>query len=124
MSNLLGDLAESLFEVTEKSTLRRKCTLLELGSGLGRAGIMAAKIMENGANGGICVFSDGELDVVQLLKSNCTLNELSRDQTIVGNDEEKVDCSCHQLFWGENESQRDLKKLFPNGFDIIIGMFR
>lgn len=84
------------------------CRLLELGSGSGRAGIMAAKTMAAIECKGRCVLTDGEEELVKVLAKNCALNGISG-------------VSCRQLWWGENSDLKLLKREEPEGFDVIIG---
>lgn len=123
--------AKELFGVADSSdrTTMKKCSLLELGSGLGRAGIMAARIMQSEGNGGSCVLTDGEEEIVDLLKKNCDHNgvfersrrpraeDLVEDSLLVD-----VGCVCQPLWWGDRASLDTLLTTYPGGFDIIIGI--
>lgn len=126
MSNLLGELSFELFpklviDNDDQSPFSSKSfNLLELGSGLGRAGIVAAKMMQLESCVGSCVLTDGELDIVHRLKQNCVLNGLPVEHSAdsISND---VKCYCQQLWWGESEELNVLKAKYPFGFDCIIG---
>ena len=103
MCNMIGEDAQTLFP-------QHGCRLLELGSGTGRAGIMAAKTMAAAKCKGCCVLTDGEAALVDVLKQNCSANGLD-DPGI----------SCEQLWWGNNPTLDKLCSREPEGFDVIIG---
>ena len=89
-------------------------SLLEMGSGLGRAGIMAAKAMEVEGCIGPCVLTDGEPQMVELLQQNADLNSK-------GGPSAGPAVQCQELWWGYNDQLEALKQQHPDGFDIIIG---
>jgi hypothetical protein len=103
----LVDLAASDIKVFDK------CRVLELGSGLGFAGISIAK-MAQAASGpsefGQYVLTDGEAELIPLLKDNCELNGLSAEET-----------KCLKLWWGDSDDISSCSSFAPDGFDIIIG---
>ena len=89
--------------------------LLELGSGLGRCGLLACKLQQYSS----IVLSDGDTNTLQLLRMNVAQNT-SPDDNI----------SCQQLLWGEakDNSAWDLLRSRKNDdsiscprFDIVIG---
>jgi hypothetical protein len=125
MCHLMAAEYEQMFVNTHQNNI---CSVLELGSGIGRAGIMAAKLLQllverNGdkqkhtAHEGVAsttgvtatniVLTDGEPMLVPILEHNCTLNELVR-----------VDCEL--LRWGRNaELEAHMEK--GTVFDVILG---
>ena len=122
--------AKELFGVSGNydNSMMPKCSLLELGSGLGRAGIMAAKIIQSEGYGGTCVLTDGEDEIVEMLRQNCAHNgvfERSRMSCVDGTAADvlqgDVDCICQPLWWGDRASLDALLAAHPSGFDIIIG---
>lgn len=119
MCNLIADNATILFGQREENS--SGCNLLELGSGLGRAGLMAMKIMElQDSLVAHCVLTDGEHEIVSLLKHNHTLNfPLIQNHLNLNNTQ--VAGICQQLWWGENAELGKLRVRYPRGFDIIIG---
>ena len=126
MCDLLAANAKELFgseSIDSDCNIRgesSECRVLELGSGLGRAGMMAAKIMEAEGNGGTIVLTDGEEDVVSMLLQNCIANGLKAD-VLAGDGADPCSCSCQQLLWGDAASLEGLSDRYPSGFDIIIG---
>lgn len=124
MCDMIAANAQELFgSVNEPDRGSAKCALLELGSGLGRAGMMAAKIMEAEGNGGTVVLTDGEDEVVSMLCKNCCINGLvNRSATSsVHEGYDSMSVICQQLWWGDTESVSKLISAHPSGFDIIIG---
>lgn len=121
MCALIADNAWELFGVHRAigTASAATCTMLELGSGLGRAGIMAAKIMEDEGNGGTCVLTDGEEEIVSLLQHNCNANGLFDEAKI--DQSCKIKCLCEKLLWGDDSYLSDLLTRYPQGFDIVIG---
>jgi hypothetical protein len=115
MCHLMAAEYKQMF-ISDKSTI---CSVLELGSGIGRAGIMAAKVLQLlveeqqaavphedvVSTTNICL-TDGEPALMPILEHNCTLNELVRG----------VDCQL--LRWGHNV---DLEAQKGAVFDVILG---
>lgn len=100
--HMLGECAESLFLGCSR------VNLLELGSGLGRAGIMAAKILEACEVPSTVVLTDGAEEMVPLLFENCVANGCASMDT-------------RQLLWGQNAGLDELRDQYRDGFDVIIG---
>jgi len=153
MSNLLGELSSDLFGIenvtnntgiertTESTTTSidnipsKPFNLLELGSGLGRAGIIAAKLMQLESCYGTCVLTDGEEDIVKQLELTCIHNQLpitsnTTETNIIptpnsgssGNSNGTgIEYHCQQLWWGASDELDLLKSKYPDGFDVIIG---
>lgn len=127
MCNMLADNSACLFPFTspvEEGTPSSDFAMLELGSGLGRAGLMALKLIErgklttaqstlSGPNDGkfACVLTDGEEEIVSRLSDNYVRNFPGQD----------LDCRCEQLWWGDDAQLRTLTERHPAGFDLIIG---
>ena len=85
-------------------------SILELGAGAGLAGCALAKCLQllNQPSGAI-VLTDGEEQVVDLLRSNVEQNNLSES------------VSCQQLWWGPSPALNELKQRTPEGFSVIFG---
>jgi hypothetical protein len=102
--------------------------MIELGSGMGRAGLMAMKLMlYEGCRDATCILSDGEDEVVALLEHNYHRNfgtehkHTAADTGCYNNIIPSLSCSCLKLVWGDEEVLRGLLEEFPSGFDLIIG---
>mmetsp|Transcript_28388 Transcript_28388/g.83503 ORF Transcript_28388/g.83503 Transcript_28388/m.83503 type:complete len:263 (-) Transcript_28388:172-960(-) len=80
--------------------------ILELGSGLGRCGILAHKLSLSSE----VLLTDGDTDTLAQLRENVDRNVKS---------EENV--SCHQLLWGRETSEMFLKQHGEREFDLLIG---
>lgn len=104
--NLIAEMADELF--VERTDSTEPLRVLELGSGLGRAGIMAAKILSLRGRANVVVLTDGEEDVVQQLCANCRKNEVP-------------DGLCRRLWWGAGTDLEEVQTAFPTGFDLILG---
>lgn len=86
--------------------------VLELGSGVGLTGCALSKAMDQGSHSlhkNRIILTDGEDEVVDVLRANCLLNGL------------RASTSCQQLWWGPCLALDLLKLEHPDGFDIIIG---
>nr|CCA16884.1 conserved hypothetical protein [Albugo laibachii Nc14] len=88
-----GSLALSHYLLTHADILRGTCTL-ELGAGTGMCSIVAKKL-----GAGMCIATDGDDQVVQILKENVRLNEES--------------VHAHILSWGDAKSHNQLLAQFP-----------
>lgn len=87
--------------------------LLELGSGLGKCGLLLHLLLQSNGRSESTVLTDGDTNVMQLLRKNVAFNTFSND-----ND----DISCQQLKWGTNEAKSFLSKQdYNQKFDLIIG---
>lgn len=98
---------------------RPGCRVLELGSGIGRAGIMAAKVLLQYQNHGAqCLLTDGEAELVDLMRANCHRNEL-----MLNDEAKRSGCKvdCQVLKWGPNTELDAVSSTFPDGFDVIFG---
>ena len=122
MCNLLADNSELLFARQQDCNRKESGSgfnMLELGSGLGRAGLMAAMLMkmhrgQAAAASWSCLLTDGEDEVVDLLRNNYNRN-LGIESSPVGQN------NCQQLWWGENAELQKLRESYTDGFDLIIG---
>eukprot|EP01032_Pedospumella_encystans_P036211 gene36211-40962_t len=155
MCSMMADNSHQLFASIDAGTERKDPSLnysmLELGSGLGRAGLMALKLIDLeskrnlvvhlkrsdtehrviGDDKGVslndlpswnCVLSDGEEEVTGLLSNNYTRNfPASNTAESTSGDPERTPCVCQQLWWGENADLQALRQKHPRGFDLIIG---
>ena len=155
MCSMMADNSHQLFASIDAGTERKDPSLnysmLELGSGLGRAGLMALKLigLESkrnlvvhlqrsdtehrvlGDDKGVslndlpswnCVLSDGEEEVTGLLSNNYTRNfPASNAAESTSGDPKRTPCVCQQLWWGENADLQALRQKHPRGFDLIIG---
>ena len=85
-----------------------KTSLLELGAGPGLAGIYAAKLLSKSLQ--TVVLTDGDADVVELLKRNIRRNQVAS-------------LSGEVLLWGETSANQSLleRHSLLNGFQIILG---
>jgi hypothetical protein len=118
--NMLAEHAADFFgEAVESDSSTggaKEYCFLELGSGLGRAGLMALKLMAlEGRFRSRCVLSDGEEEIVQLLRLNYARNFPS----LAGSSH--VPCICQYLRWGPGPGLRALQSEFADGFDLIVG---
>jgi predicted nicotinamide N-methyase len=121
--------AENLATIAAESNARdfRNKTVLELGSGLGLAGISIAKMVQASADlyqgQSIFVLTDGEDDIMPLLQENCNLNGLGAISEGEGGpaDPAAVVLSCRKLLWGDGPDFDALCAAYPGGFDTIIG---
>jgi predicted nicotinamide N-methyase len=85
-----------------------KTSLLELGAGPGLAGIYAAKLLAQSLQ--TVVLTDGDADVVDLMKRNIQRNHAG--------------CSSGEvLMWGQATANQELleRHSLPSGFRIILG---
>ena len=85
--------------------------ILELGSGLGRSGILAGKLLGDPSEGGSNIYlTDGDSDTLLQLRANIELNS------------PLPAIRCHQLLWGSETAQTFLKRhASDKPFDIIFG---
>lgn len=135
MCNFLAAEARNIFQPSTSSTTcateipsessseiliqeRRPFHLLELGSGLGRAGLMAGKVMSLLNIPGTCVLTDGEVPIVNLLERN-----IQRNNTCTQSNQKDniVTIQCQKLWWGLEEDLNPICEQYPNGFDVVIG---
>jgi predicted nicotinamide N-methyase len=88
MAVWLGSEIMSYYLLHNSEKIRNKC-VLELGAGLGLAGILSQKL-----NASKVVLTDGDISVVKdYLRYNATTNE--------------TDCMCPQLIWGNQGHAKD-----------------
>ena len=85
-------------------------SILELGSGAGMAGCALAKCLQRlGEPMGVIVLTDGEKQVVDLLRSNIADNGLS------------AGVMCQELLWCPSPTLDELIRCNPQGFTVIFG---
>ena len=84
--------------------------VLELGSGLGRCGLLAHLLLSH--ENTRTILTDGDTDVLKLLRSNIENNTQEKDDSI----------SCQQLLWGKEHAATFLiQQPEERKFDIILG---
>lgn len=94
----------------ENAPMLQNKRILELGSGLGRCGILASKLLDDSKEGGSEVYlTDGDSDTLLQLRANIELNG-------------PLPIRCHQLLWGTETATTFLKRhASDEPFDIIFG---
>lgn len=92
--------------VRQREILKPNGRILELGSGLGRCGILAHKLSPTSE----VFLTDGDTDTLAQLRDNVRRNTHSE-----GN------ISCHQLLWGSETSESFLKQHGGEKFDVLLG---
>jgi predicted nicotinamide N-methyase len=86
--------------------------ILEVGSGLGKCGMLAHLLSKENWKDTMTVLSDGDTDTLKLLRRN-TSNNIDDDSVI-----------CRQLLWGRDHAIQFLKQHNDeqrSKFDLIIG---
>ena len=99
--------AEMLQDTTNYANLR----VLEVGSGLGRCGLLAHCLSHDNVR---TLLTDGDTDTLQQLRRNISNNVSDSDDTI----------TCRQLLWGERHARDYLSQQTGGGnkhFDLILG---
>lgn len=99
---------------SQDELLQNNIRLLELGSGLGRCGILAHLLCPS------CrvMVTDGDTDVLAQLRANIQRNQLKENDE---RDSFKSNISSHQLLWGEANARSFLDRYEGEKFDVIIG---
>jgi len=88
--------------------------LLELGSGLGKCGLLLHLLLQSNGRSDSTVLTDGDTNVMQLLQKNVAFNTFS--------DLDNDNITCHKLRWGAAEATSFLSKQdYNQKFDLIIG---
>lgn len=84
--------------------------VLEVGSGLGRCGLLAHSLSHDNAT---TVLTDGDTDTLKQLRQNVSNNTSAGDDTI----------TCKQLLWGEQHAKNYLSQQSDKKkhFDLILG---
>ena len=97
----------------------RRRMVLELGSGLGRCGLLAYHLLshfEAGDRRGTTVcLTDGDTDVLKQLRDNVRRNVAEEEGG-------GAEISCHQLLWGMDEANK-FRSMHTSGdrFDLLLG---
>lgn len=105
--------------VSSKDDLLRDDTrILEVGSGLGRCGILASLL-----NPACRVLAtDGDTDALAQLRANVQHNQRVEDGVDSSSSSSlKSNISCHQLLWGEETARTFMNSHGGTFFDVIIG---
>ena len=100
--------------ITDNNTRKKERRLLELGSGLGKCGLLAHLLLQAKQEDGLneTILTDGDTNVLKILRKNVVLNTFS---------DEDDNISCQQLKWGKREAKTFLSQQGHDKFDIIIG---
>jgi hypothetical protein len=119
--NLMAETGDELFGAC---TSRQPLRVLELGSGLGRAGIMSAKLLGRRGQAHSVLLTDGEERVVSMLDANCLANGLVTgcgcpSRTAPGACVSEI--HCRRLRWGPGAELDDVLVGWPGGFDLVLG---
>ena len=96
--------------LVENAPMLQDKRILELGSGLGRCGILASKLVNDSKESGSTVYlTDGDTDTLLQLRANIELNG-------------PLPIRCHQLLWGTETATTFLERhASDEPFDIIFG---
>ena len=89
-----------------------KIRILEVGSGLGRCGMLAHLLSKANGNSTQTTLTDGDTDTLKLLRQNAC------------NNIEDGNVECKQLLWGQSHAQKLMQQQKEEGngkFDLIIG---
>jgi predicted nicotinamide N-methyase len=98
--------------IENKEMLEGDCHVLEVGSGLGKCGILAHLLSSKGK--GLTYLTDGDTETLKQLRKNVKENVIDNHDNL----------SCHQLLWGKDTAQNFLKQQSIQNdhlFDVILG---
>jgi predicted nicotinamide N-methyase len=89
--------------------------ILEVGSGLGRSGILASLLVQQDCEETSQIYlTDGDTDTLAQLRANVQRNcDPAKSNT--------DNISCRQLLWGEDTAKALLERQGGNEFDVIMG---
>jgi predicted nicotinamide N-methyase len=93
-----------LITAPRKAELKGK-RIVELGSGTGVCGLLAARI-----GGNATVLTDGSEDSVEALEESIALNKFGEQQHV----------DCARLIWGDVQTTKELKAKFGGEFDVCV----
>ena len=88
--------------------------VLEVGSGLGRCGILAHLLAPKTK----IFLTDGDTDTLSQLRANIQRNITIKDDDKMNHEHNNI--SCHQLLWGK-ETADAFSKAHGGNFDVIMG---
>ena len=96
--------------LVENAPMLQDKRIIELGSGLGRCGILASKLVDDSEESSSTVYlTDGDSDTLLQLRANIELNG-------------HLQIRCHQLLWGTETATTFLKRhASDKPFDLIFG---
>jgi predicted nicotinamide N-methyase len=98
--------------IDNKEMLEGDCHVLEVGSGLGKCGILAHLLSTKGE--GLTYLTDGDTETLKQLRKNVKENVIDDHDNL----------SCHQLLWGKDTAQEFLTQQSIQNehlFDVILG---
>ena len=107
---LCSDANERCNTVGVTTTNKGQMNILEVGSGLGKCGILAHLLSKSNNIPTNTLLTDGDTDTLKQLRRNV--------QTNIPND---ASIECHQLLWGQEHAIQFLKRHTNERFDLIIG---
>jgi predicted nicotinamide N-methyase len=96
--------------MVQHSELIQGKRVVELGAGLGLCGILAHRL----GGSSVCI-TDGDSDALVHLRDN-----VNRNRTTSGADDEGTEVSAHQLIWGKETTDTFLKRQGNQTFDVMI----
>ncbi len=97
------------------SQLVQKKKIVELGAGLGLAGIVASKL---GASK--VVLTDGDTDTLENMRENVNMNKKTDNNNNHDDDDVQGVMICRQLRWGRNVEEFRKEYTQDEGFDIVM----
>jgi hypothetical protein len=122
LSNFCRDRYHSFASLTSRRGTQ-PLRVLELGAGPGLVGITLAKLFEGKDKSrdlASFLLTDGDEEVVKLLRRNCIRNFLSESNDFgIESESSNVSVGCQRFFWGKSQAEKLLQN--EKGFDVILG---